>query len=505
MLCRAVFRAAAEYREMLHLNIQLSSEETDLLAEVTKACHAGIDKALENPSEALGFAEGLQTALATLTLVQSETQKGEAGLRHVIEHREQMTREALESVLLHANDPEAAKAALGRVAACAPPLAAVPAKPHPAPASTLPTFGEVSQAYIDMRIGVDGEDYKEIAYLKLRRQTFLETIGDKPLDAYAQSDMQKYIIAMKRWPQNVTKRDECAGMSVREILAANQDLHLRPLGVTTLKSYCSHIRTMFRYRMNELSYKDPFQGAKYRYPKTAALPVARAEITPSVVQKTFELGIASGCIDTAMMPPIALSSARRIGPLTFIRGSDIHEHDGLFIVQIGSTQQINGVWQHVPVKTEESVGFFVLHQFLTDIGWTEWAIAQGDCWLFPQAHDGIVDPAKYESQLQNRQLKRAGARGNNQEVFHSLRGDGITNLRRLTALNARTAHLQSGHAFTNVQDGYGHKTLLYEECLQIAHRPLPKGIDWTIFQGLDFDALAAKRRSKGRPKGKPEA
>ena len=53
MLCRAVFRAAAAYREMLHMTIQLSSEETGLLAEVTKACHAGIDRALESPSEAL--------------------------------------------------------------------------------------------------------------------------------------------------------------------------------------------------------------------------------------------------------------------------------------------------------------------------------------------------------------------------------------------------------------------------------------------------------------------
>ena len=506
MLCRAVFRAAAEYREMLHMTIQLSSEETDLLAEVTKACHAGIDRALENPSEALGFAEGLQTALATLTLVKNETQKGEAGLRHVIENREQMTREALESVLSNAPDPSAAMTALSRVPQCAPPVAMGAALP-PAAAPTLrmPTFGEISQAYIDMRIGLTSEDHKEIKYLILRRRTFLETIGDKPVDQYTHSDMQNYIIAMKTWPARASDREDFAGMSVLEILEANADLHMRPLGRTTMKSYCSHIRTMYRHGLSDYRYKDPFNPSKYRFPATAALPVARSELSSSVVQKAFENGIASGCIDEAMMQPMALLLVRRLGLLTFLRGSDIYERDGMCFAQIGSTQLINGVWKRVPVKTSESVGFFVLHQFLTDIGWTDWAIAQGDNWLFPQAHDGIADPAKYESQLQNRRLKKAGARGQNQEVFHCYRGDGITNLRRVAELNDRTAKLQSGHAFDDVHENYGSKSLLIEECRQIAHRPLPAGLDWSIFRDLDFDAMAAKRRKTGRARKNGDA
>ena len=413
-----------------------------------------------------------------------------------------MTREALESVLSYAPDPFAAMTALPRAAMRTargngrrpPPVSSPPVS---APRSSLPTFGEVSQAYIDMRIGIDGEDHKEIKCLRLRRETFIDIVDDKPVNEYTQYDMQEYIIAMKTWPANVTKRSAFSGMTTAEILEANCKLTERPLAIKTLKSYCSHIRTMFRFKMNELSCKAPFQGATFKYPKTAALPMPRAELTRNVVQTAFVIGVKSGFMDTAMMPPIALLSARRMGPLTFLRDTDIYEHDGLFLAQIGSIMKIGSIWTSVPVKTEESVGFFVLHSFFTDIGWTEWAIGRGADWLFPQAHDGIADPSKYESRLQNRQLKRAGARGMNQEVFHSFRGDGITDLRRVTELNARTAHLQSGHAFANVHDGYGHKTLLYEECLQIAQRPLPTGIDWSIFRDLDFDAMAAKRRRTG--------
>jgi hypothetical protein len=46
----------------------------------------------------------------------------------------------------------------------------------------MPTFSRVSQEYIDMRIEADGADHKDVRYLKLRRQLFLEVIGDLPVN-----------------------------------------------------------------------------------------------------------------------------------------------------------------------------------------------------------------------------------------------------------------------------------------------------------------------------------
>lgn len=476
----------------------LKSSEITLLRCVVEACQLAIGKALSSPSEVMGIAMGLESALATLKLVATETAKGEAGAAHIIEARESLTRGAISDVLAWAKDPDKAMAALEAAPPLAPAPAATPAAPAQ-PVSSAPTFGAVSQAYIQMRADLDGEDHPEIKYLRLRQRTFIEIVGDRPLDQYTHKDLQDYVTAMRFWPGNATKRAEMSDQSVKGILAANTDLHLKPLSVTTLKGYVSHIRTMLRHEMNDKGYRDPFDGAKPRYPKTAAPPRPRQEIPANVLQRTFELGIASGLIDQAMMPPVATLTARRIGFLTFLRGVDVREKGGIMIAEIQGIVQVNGIWRRVPYKTGESVGFFVLHNFLREIGWTDWAMAQGENWLFPQLHV-YSDPAKEASRIMNRQLRSAGAVGKNAEVFHSLRGDGITGLRAVGEIHDRTAKLQSGHVLDGEHEKYGRKDLLHEECVAIATRPLPKGINWDVFRGLDFNAMAEARRKLGRPR-----
>jgi hypothetical protein len=267
----------------------LKTSEVNLLKFVVDACQQAIGKALSSPSEAMGIAMGLDSALTTLKLVASEISKGEAGAGHIVEARESLTRGALSNVLALAQDPLAAQAALR----AAPPLAPAPASMPAAPAqpvSSAPTFGAVSQAYIDMRIGSDGADHPEIAYLVLRRQTFLEIVGDRPVDQYTHKDLQDYVSAMKCWPGNATKRAEMSGKTIKQILEANTDLHLKPMALKTLKSYVSHIRTMLRHQMNDKHYRDPFADARPRYPGTAAPPRPRQEIPANVLQKNVRTG-----------------------------------------------------------------------------------------------------------------------------------------------------------------------------------------------------------------------
>lgn len=498
LLCSLVFELAAKELSGTMAKSDLETSEVDLLKHVIEACQQAIGKALTSPSEALGIAMGLDSALATLKLVASEAAKGECGAAHIVEARESLTRGALSDVLAWAKDPGKARAALEAAPPFAPAPAAMPAAPAQ-PVSTAPTFGKVSQAYIQMRADLDGEDHPEIKYLRLRQRTFIEIVGDRPLDQYTHKDLQDYVTAMQYWPGNATKRAEMSDQTVKGILAANKDLHLKPLAITTLKGYVSHIRTMLRHEMNDKGYRDPFEGAKPRYPKTAAPPRPRQEIPADVLQKTFELGIASGLIDQAMLPPVASLTARRIGLLTFLRGVDIREKSGIMIAEIGGIVLVDGTWRRVPYKTAESVGFFVLHNFLREIGWTDWAMARGENWLFPQLH-AYRDPAKEASRIMNRQLVSAGAAGNNVEVFHSLRGDGITGLRSVGDIHDRTARLQAGHVLDDEHDKYGRQDLLYEECLALANRPLPRGINWNIFKGLDFNAMAEARRKLGRPR-----
>jgi hypothetical protein len=37
---------------------------------------------------------------------------------------------------------------------------------------------------------------------------------------------------------------------------------------------------------------------------------------------------------------------------------------------------VNGVWKRVPIKTADSMTFFVLHEKLSEIGFVDWASRQ---------------------------------------------------------------------------------------------------------------------------------
>jgi len=56
--------------------------------------------------------------------------------------------------------------------------------PPPAVVTAMPPFSRVSQEYIDVRIEVDGVDHKEIPYLWLHRELFLEVDADLPIGQY---------------------------------------------------------------------------------------------------------------------------------------------------------------------------------------------------------------------------------------------------------------------------------------------------------------------------------
>src|SRR5690606_35550614 len=77
---------------------------------------------------------------------------------------------------------------------------------------------------------------------------------------------------------------------------------------------------------------------------------------------------------------------RRLGLLDRLKGNDIGEkYPSVFVAQTrGIALSQSGRWSRVPIKTDQSTTFFVLHDFLREIGFVEWAIAQGDRFLFPE-------------------------------------------------------------------------------------------------------------------------
>ncbi len=81
----------------------------------------------------------------------------------------------------------------------------------------------------------------------------------------------------------------------------------------------------------------------------------------------------SGFIDEAILPLIGFMTGRRLGLLVHLRGSDIRmKYENVATAQVTDLIQVGGRWTTVPVKTDDSVKFFVLHDFLREIGFVDW-------------------------------------------------------------------------------------------------------------------------------------
>lgn len=479
-----------------------------LLSQVVDSCHAAIDRAMTDPSSALSIASGLQSALSTLTLVATETARGSAGLPAVVGNADDLVAAAIESLIgRRLKGYEASAEGLtGYLMSTSAPGTVPPGEPQPPPApasvaparSSMPLFSTVARQYIEMREDADGENHPDIKYLNLRMKTFVELIGDKPVDTYTPKDLQDYVNIMQFWPANTTKRAQFDGLSTRQICEANRSLTELPLARKTMQEgYVANIRTMMRHSMTTYGYRDPFAGVKLRYPGTLRGAIKRETIDDGVLGRAFRAGIETGILEDAMLPLLAYLTGRRIGLLLYLQGTDIRRKGDIWIAQTNGIVKTKDGYRRVPSKTADSLRFFVLHDFLDDIGFVEWA-CQRDGFIFAAAHEHS-DPARYVSKTLNRLLQRNGAAGRNIEVIHSLRHGKITALRDEN-IDAKLARQQVGHKVKRDQhDEYGIIIPSTDECLAVATSRLPKSIDWTMFKGLDFGALANGRHKRGAP------
>ncbi|WP_438275839.1 hypothetical protein [Nitrobacter sp.] len=502
-LCQTICSFAADIWKGTPMDAsQIDDRQNELVQHTVAACQNAITRALENPAQAIGLARGLEAALTSLQLVEREVAKGETGAAAVAANAEALTRAALTEVLKLASQPEQALAAVDHVV---PSITPAPASP-PAVASNAATgssllFSRIAQNYINMRKERDGEDHPDIQILMLRRQVFLDVIGDRTPQEYYASDLQTFVNRMQHWPANVTKRNDLAGMTTLEILEANKNFAIAPpmAKKTMADGYIANVKTMMRHCMQDHKYRDPFAGAKISYPQAYRCSKPREGISIEVTNHVFRNGAAAGRLDEAVFPLLAKLSSRRLGLLTYLQGGDIRQKDGVWIAQTNSIVEVvneqtgNKEWRRVPAKTDESMTFYVLHNYLDEIGLIDWMRGCSG-FVFQAAHEH-PDPSKYMSKVMQRLLKRCGAKGG--EVFHSLRGDAIDGMRK-EKVDGRARRLQSGHELGDVHDQYGFRALSAEECQYLANLPLQQGIDWSVFKGLDFDAMAKRRRGRGR-------
>lgn len=133
------------------------------------------------------------------------------------------------------------------------------------------------------------------------------------------------------------------------------------------------------------------------------------------------------------------------------------------------------------------------------MGLCGWAIEQGDNLLF-RLLQTCKDPSDTASDRINKLLRRGGAAGMNIEVGQSLRHGG-KDLLIEEDVDTTTTRLQMGHRASDPHAGYGTRAeLRRKQCQELANFELPKEIDWSMFEGLDFEAMASRPRQVGRQK-----
>jgi integrase len=111
----------------------------------------------------------------------------------------------------------------------------------------------------------------------------------------------------------------------------------------------------------------------------------------------------------------------------------------------------------------------------------------------------MIDPSDVASKRFSRLFLKNGASRSMLQTFHALRGTKIE-YDRLLKVDTRVIQKQVGHEFDGVHESYGAPVLTPPEIDQVANLPLPKGIDWSMFKGLNFDKMAAVRPTVGRPR-----
>lgn len=363
--------------------------------------------------------------------------------------------------------------------------------------SNKPLFSVVAAEYLALRETARGKGDKDIKIARARLDLFIDLIGDHPVDTYNGTDLQAFVELMQYWPGARKERDPTA--SALSVIEDNRDLHLRPLALKTLKEgYVSVVRSAIRSRLTEYDYQDPFGGVGIRYPATAASPVSAEPLSAYRISEIFRIGIKSGVMHYAMLPLLGHLTGRRLSLLVHLTGNDFREKfENVWVAQSSGIMKINGRWKRVPIKTDASLTFFVLHRLLSEIGFIDWAVRQKDGYIFP-ALMRLKDPNKSASSYMQRLFARAGVAGGRKEVFHSLRGGNIEDMRD-AKVDPRDRKLQAGHQIgADEHELYGFRSVSERRAREIAKMPLNPDIDYTMFRGLDFDRLAKADGGQGR-------
>lgn len=361
-----------------------------------------------------------------------------------------------------------------------------------------PLFSDAADAYMARLREANGEDDEEIRYLRHRKAIFITLCGDKPVASYTRDDLQKFVNEVRHLPPNISKRRDYDIRQTLTYIAEAKEAGTPGLSEATLRNtYLSRVRTILKDGCTGARIPFPLENVVTPLPKDVRKPKVRLTPDAEALDRVFRAGLETGSLVEAMMPLLGYLTGRRIGLLTYLQREDIHRYHGSWVIKPRDTVVKDGQVERVPIKTSESREPFVLHDFLDDIGFIAWA-QRGSGFLFKSLH-AALDPADTASKRMARLFRSAGVDPDVFKMFHGLRHAHIDRGRELK-LEPRIARKQVGHETSDVHEGYGVQGMNRTETRTVASIPLLEDLDLSMFHGLDFEALAAVRPKRGRPR-----
>ena len=359
-------------------------------------------------------------------------------------------------------------------------------------------FSAAADRYHDEMARTRGAHHDDLKAVRHRRTVFIAICCDRPITDYTAGDIQHFMNKVRFLAPNLSKRPGYDIGRVLDYIADAEESGLPGLAQSTLvNNYVAKIKTIIKAACDEADLPHTLGGRRLKVPKGVPKPKAKFIVDEEAANRLFGAATQSGLLAETMLPLLGYLTGRRLGLLAFLQGEDIRQHDGVWVVTPREiVRNAEGGWVAVPYKTGESLTAFVLHDLLVRIGFVEWARTQPG-FVFTSLHEAR-DPADTASKRMCRLFDKAAIDRSLYKMFHGLRHAKINRDRDL-GIESRTTRLQVGHELLDVHDVYGGPGMRRTERHTVAYAELPPGIDFSVFEGLDYDALSAARSNSGRP------
>ena len=343
----------------------------------------------------------------------------------------------------------------------------------------MPTFSQAAGRYLakHREDGKMGE--KDVRRYEKILNAFTRLYGDRPIDQYETDDLDDFLDLI----ENVPLYTDLSKITLDERgeFVVPPASHDKTLSAASIVSTLAPIRSVMSSECRKLRITDPFAPVRYDRPKANA-PYRPLKI--DVINQAIHLGVERKNLLSSLMIPLSILTARRIGLLCYLNASWLEKTGDYYIVRPTREVDLPNGEGRVPVKTDESLMAFALHQYLVERGIVQFMNETG--FLFPDILT-TENPAAAASKRMNRILRSAGAGGRAVgETFHSIRTRAITHYRRYVPDAVR---IQAGHAAADVHENYDWAEVTPELVPRVATCPLPEGISFDPIGAWDLSVL----------------